>query len=101
MGNDILLLQSVKIWLSKNLSMNDMRETTYILGINIYRDRSKRLLSLFQSMYIYKMLKQFNMEELKRKYLLVSREIHSFKDMYPKTHIKTNIIEKIPCASAI
>ena len=45
-GNDVSVLQSVKIWLSKNLSMKDLGEATYILGINISRDRYKRLLSL-------------------------------------------------------
>ena len=46
MGNDVLVLQSVKIWLSKNFSMKDLREATYILGIKIYRDRSNKLFGL-------------------------------------------------------
>ena len=45
-GNDVSILQSVKICLSKNFSMKDLGEATYILGIKIYRDRSKRLLGL-------------------------------------------------------
>ena len=32
-GSDISVLQSIKIWLSKNFSMKDLGETTYILGI--------------------------------------------------------------------
>ena len=51
-GNDVSVLQSVKIWLSKNFSMKDLGEATYILGIKIYNDRSKRLLGLSQSTYI-------------------------------------------------
>jgi hypothetical protein len=54
--NDISLLQLLsiinRIWLSKNLSMKDIREVTYILGIKIYIDISIRLLGLSQSMYI-------------------------------------------------
>jgi len=46
--------------------MKNMREVTYILGIKIYKYRSKRLLRLFQSMYIDKMLKQFSIKEFKR-----------------------------------
>ena len=61
-GNDVLVLQSVKIWLSKNFSMKDLGEVTYILGIKISRDRSNRLLGLSQSTYIDKMLKRFSME---------------------------------------
>ena len=55
-GNDVSVLQSVKIWLSKNFFLKDLGEATYILGIKIYRDRSKRLLGLSQSTYIDKML---------------------------------------------
>ena len=53
-GNNVSVLQYVEIWLSKNFSMNDLGETTYILGIKIYRDRSKRLLGFSQSTYIEK-----------------------------------------------
>ena len=35
-GNDVSILQSIKIWLSKNFSMKDLGEATYILGIKIY-----------------------------------------------------------------
>ena len=62
-GNNILLLQSIKIWLSKNFSIKDMGEATYILGIKTYRDKSKRLFGLSQSTYIDKMLKRFSMED--------------------------------------
>ena len=61
-GNDVSVLQSVKIWLSKNFSIKDLGEATCILGIKIYRDRTKRLLGLSQSTYIDKMLKRFSME---------------------------------------
>ena len=45
-GNDVSVLQSIKIWLSKKFSMKDLGEVTYISRIKIYRDRSKRLLGL-------------------------------------------------------
>ena len=35
-GNDISILQSVKILLFKNFSMKDLGEATYISGIKIY-----------------------------------------------------------------
>ncbi|GJX21626.1 retrotransposon protein, putative, ty1-copia subclass [Tanacetum coccineum] len=41
-------------------------EAAYILGIKIYRDRSKRLIGLCQSAYIEKILKRFYMENSKR-----------------------------------
>ncbi|KAK8980553.1 hypothetical protein V6N11_074164 [Hibiscus sabdariffa] len=45
-GNDIPTLQSVKAWLSSCFSMKDLGEAAYILGVKIYRDRSRRLLDL-------------------------------------------------------
>ncbi|KAK8701284.1 hypothetical protein V6N13_019674 [Hibiscus sabdariffa] len=45
-GNDIPTLQSVKTWLSSCFSMKDLGEAAYILGVKIYRDRSRRLLGL-------------------------------------------------------
>ena len=68
-GKNVSVLQSVKFWLSKNFSMKDLGEETYILGIKIYRDRTKRLLGLSQSTYIDKMLKRFSMEQSKRGYI--------------------------------
>jgi Reverse transcriptase (RNA-dependent DNA polymerase) len=44
--NNIPLLQSAKFLLKKVFSMKDLGESVYILGINIYRDRSKRLIGL-------------------------------------------------------
>ena len=48
-GKDVSVLQSVKIWLSKNFSMKDLGEATYILGIKIYRNRSSCL--VFRSLH--------------------------------------------------
>jgi hypothetical protein len=36
--------------------MKDLGEAAYILGIRIYRDRSKRLIGLSQSTYINKVV---------------------------------------------
>ena len=55
--NDVEFLDSIKGYLNKNFSMNDFGEATYILGIKIYRDRSRRLIGLSQSTYLDKILK--------------------------------------------
>ncbi|GJT59368.1 retrotransposon protein, putative, ty1-copia subclass [Tanacetum coccineum] len=46
MGNNIPMLQDVKSYLGRCFAMKDLGEATYILGIKIYRDRSRRLISL-------------------------------------------------------
>ncbi|KAL0448736.1 UNVERIFIED_CONTAM: hypothetical protein Slati_1430000 [Sesamum latifolium] len=44
--NDVKMLGDIKAWLSTQFSMKDMGEASYILGIKIYRDRSRRMLGL-------------------------------------------------------
>ena len=46
--------------------MKDLGEAVYILGIKIYRDRSKHLIRLSQSTYLDKVLKRFGMEDSKK-----------------------------------
>ncbi|GKC40029.1 retrotransposon protein, putative, ty1-copia subclass [Tanacetum coccineum] len=46
LGNHILMLQEVKSYLGKCFAMIDLGETAYILGIKIYRERSRRLIGL-------------------------------------------------------
>ena len=50
--NDIPALKEIKVWLSSQFSIKDLGEASYILGMKIYRDRSKGMLGLFQSTYI-------------------------------------------------
>ncbi|GJZ48844.1 hypothetical protein Tco_0603034 [Tanacetum coccineum] len=56
------MLQGVKSYLRKCFAMKDLEEAAYILGIKIYKDRSRRLIGLCQSAYIEKILKRFYME---------------------------------------
>lgn len=51
-GNDIGILSFVKMWLSKTFFMKDLGEASYILGIKICRDGSRKLIGLSQSFYI-------------------------------------------------
>ncbi|PRQ52001.1 putative RNA-directed DNA polymerase [Rosa chinensis] len=55
------LLQETKSFLSSNFDMKDLGETSYVLGIEITRDRTKHLLGLSQQNYISKILKRFEM----------------------------------------
>ena len=50
--NDVGMLLSLKVWLSKNSFLKDLGEATYVLRILIYKDRLMRFFGLSQSMYI-------------------------------------------------
>ena len=84
-GNDILMLTSIKVWLSKEFTMKDLGEASYILGIKVYRDRSKRMIGLTQHMYIEEVMKRFSMENSKRGLLPLRHGIHLSKKMCPDT----------------
>ncbi|GJZ20640.1 retrotransposon protein, putative, ty1-copia subclass [Tanacetum coccineum] len=66
MRNNIPMLQDVKSYLGRSFAMKDLGDVAYVLGIKIYRDRSKRLIGLCQSSYIEKILKRYYMENSKR-----------------------------------
>ncbi|KAK9020229.1 hypothetical protein V6N11_054719 [Hibiscus sabdariffa] len=100
-GNDIPTLQSVKAWFCSCFSMKDSGEATYILGVKIYRDRSRRLLGLSQSTYIDKVLKRFNMEASKKGFLPMTHGISLSKEMCPSTSQERERMSQIPYASAI
>ena len=100
-GNDIPALQNVKTWLGNCFSMKDLGEAAYILGIKIYRDRSRRIISLSQSAYIDKVLKRFSMENSKRGFLPMSHGIKLSKTQCPTSKEERERMSRIPYASAI
>nr|GEV05035.1 reverse transcriptase domain-containing protein [Tanacetum cinerariifolium] len=75
MGNNILMLQDVKSYLGSCFAMKDLGEAAYILGIKIYRDRSKQLIGLCQSAYIEKILKRYFMENSKRRTVPMQKKL--------------------------
>jgi hypothetical protein len=56
-SNDKVTLTEVKAWLSSKFDMKDMGEASYVLGVEIHRDRNKRLLSLSQKTYPQSVMK--------------------------------------------
>ena len=79
--------------------MKDLGEASYIFGMKIYRDRSKRMLGLSQSTYIDALLKQFNMDNSKRDYLLIGHRIILSKKDCPTTPEERERMSRIPYAS--
>ena len=100
-GNDIPMLTSVKVWLSKEFVMKDLGEASYILGIKVYRDRSKRMIRLSQHMYTEEVLKRFNMKNSKKDFLSLRHGIHLSKKMCPDPPEEIQCMSKIPYSSAI
>ncbi|KAK1605934.1 hypothetical protein QYE76_029607 [Lolium multiflorum] len=100
-GNDIELLSSVKGYLNNSFSMKDLGEASYILGIKIYRDRSRRLIGLSQSTYLDKILKKFRMDESKKGFLPMLPGKVLSKTQGPATAEERERMSQIPYASAV
>ncbi|GJT83874.1 retrotransposon protein, putative, ty1-copia subclass [Tanacetum coccineum] len=75
MGNHIPSLRSVKDYLRKCFAMKDLGETSFILGIKIYRDRSKRLIGLGQNAYMDKILKRYRIDNFKRGHIYMQERL--------------------------
>src|SRR3954454_11984294 len=100
-GNDVKFLNTIKDSLKNNFSMKDLGEAAYILGIKIYRDRSRRLIGLSQGTYLEKVLKRFKMEDSKKGMLPVTPGTHLSKNHCPMTNDEFEFMSKVPYASAI
>ncbi|KAI5335201.1 hypothetical protein L3X38_025334 [Prunus dulcis] len=87
--------------LQKTFSMKDLGNASYILGIKIYRDRSRKLIGLSQSLYVDKVLGRFQMEHSKKGFLPVRHGIYQSKSMSPKALKAMIQMSRIPYASAI
>ena len=64
-SNDIELLHKTKKFLSKNFEMKDLGDASFVLGIQIHRDRSRGIIGLSQKGYIEKVLKRYGMQDCK------------------------------------
>ena len=65
-GNNVETLSNVKKWLAEKFQMKDLGEASYVLGIQILRDRKNKLLALSQANYIDKVLERFSMENSRK-----------------------------------
>ncbi|GJZ10615.1 retrotransposon protein, putative, ty1-copia subclass [Tanacetum coccineum] len=101
MGNNIPMLQDVKSYLGRCFAMKDLGEAAYILGIKIYRDRSKWLIGLCQSAYIEKILKRYFMENSKRKTIPMQEKLKLSKSQGASTPAKKQRMQNVPYASSV
>ena len=62
-SSDLGLLQETKKFLFQNFEMKDLGKASYVIGIEIRRDRSRRMLGLSQKAYIERVLERFRMKD--------------------------------------
>ncbi|GJV46118.1 retrotransposon protein, putative, ty1-copia subclass [Tanacetum coccineum] len=94
-------LQSVNDYLGKCFAMKDLEEAAFILGIKIYRDRSKRLIGLGQNAYMDKILKRYRMDNSKRGHIPLQERLDLNKTQGASTPEEVNHMQNVPYASAV
>ena len=90
--NDILLIRNDvefsgkhKGEFERSFSKKDLGEATYMLGIKIYRDRSRCLIGLSQSTDLDKVLKKFKMDQANKGFLPVLQGVKLSRTQCPTT----------------
>ena len=100
-ANDISLLHDVKKYLSKNFEMKDMGEASYVIGIEIFRDRKQGLLGLSQQGYINKILERFRMDKCSYGIVPIQKGDRFSAMQCPKNDMERKEMESIPYASVV
>ncbi|GKF92469.1 retrotransposon protein, putative, ty1-copia subclass [Tanacetum coccineum] len=100
MGNHIPSLQSVKDYLRICFAMKDLGKAAFILGIKIYRDRSKRLIGLSQNAYMDKILKRYKMDNSKHAHIPMQERLDLNKSQGAQTPREVKHMQNVPYASA-
>ena len=86
--NDIGMLHETRRFLSKKFEMKDLGDASFVLGIQIHRDRSRGILGLSQKSYIEKILKRFGMRDCKPGDTLVVKEDKFSLSQCPKNNFE-------------
>nr|GFC08292.1 retrotransposon protein, putative, Ty1-copia subclass [Tanacetum cinerariifolium] len=94
-------LQSVKDYLRKCFAIKDLGKAAFILGIKIYRDRSKRLIGLGQNAYMVKILKRYKMDNSKRGHIFMQERLDLNKTQSASTPKEVKRMQNVPYASAV
>src|SRR4051812_13531903 len=100
-SNNKELLHETKKFLSKKFEMKDLGEASFVLGIQIHRDRSLGTLGLSQKSYIEKVLQRFGMQDCKPGDTPVAKGDKFSLKQCPKSDLEIKEMQKIPYASAV
>ncbi|RVW22370.1 Retrovirus-related Pol polyprotein from transposon TNT 1-94 [Vitis vinifera] len=99
--NDISILHDTKRFLSKHFEMKDLGDASFVLGIQIHRDRSRGILGLSQRTYIDKVLQRYGMQNSKPGDTPVAKGDKFSLNQCPKNSLESQEMQKIPYASAV
>jgi hypothetical protein len=82
------LLHETKQFFSQNFEIKDLGEASYVIGIEIHRDRKQRILKLSQKAYIEKVLKRFRMKNCSASVALIIKGDKFSNDQCPRNALE-------------
>ena len=81
--------------------MKDLGEASFVIGIEIHRDRSRGILGLSQRAYIEKVLTRFNMQNCSSSVAPIVKGDKFSEFQCPKNNLEMEQMKEIPYASAV
>ncbi|KAJ9541592.1 hypothetical protein OSB04_028098 [Centaurea solstitialis] len=99
--NDLSLLHDTKKFLTKHFEMKDLGDASFVLGIQILRDRSRGILRLSQRSYIDKVFDRFGMLDSKSGDTPIAKGDKFSLKQCPKNDLEIKEMQKIPYASIV
>ncbi|RVW16631.1 Retrovirus-related Pol polyprotein from transposon TNT 1-94 [Vitis vinifera] len=100
-SSDVGLLHETKRFLSSKFDMKDLGDAFFVLGMRIYRDRSRGILGLSQKAYIDKMLSRFGMSNCAPGHTPMAKGNKFSLHQCPKNELEKKDMERFPYASVI
>ncbi|GJY41448.1 putative RNA-directed DNA polymerase [Tanacetum coccineum] len=100
-SNDLNMLYETKRFLSKNFEMKNLKEASYVIGIEIYQDRSRRILGVSQRAYIDKFLKKYSMQNCSPTVAIIVKGDKFGSYQCPKNKLKPEEMRLKPYASIV
>ncbi|KAF5763423.1 putative RNA-directed DNA polymerase [Helianthus annuus] len=100
-SNSLDMLHESKRLLSHNFDMKDLGDASYVIGIEIHRDRHKGILGLSQKTYIDRVLTRYNMQQCKPSVAPVVKGDVFGSFQCPTTEVEKEQMSQIPYASVV
>jgi hypothetical protein len=100
-GSNKNMLSETQSFLSSNFYIKDLGDASYVLGIEIHRDRTKGVLLLSQKSYIYRELKRYNMHKCSATPSLVVMGDKLGTFQCPQNKYESDQMKSIPYASIV
>jgi hypothetical protein len=100
-SSDVSLLLETKKFLSSNFDMKDLGEASFVLGIEILRDREKGVLGLSQKAYLEKVLKKYGMHASNASPAPIVKGDRFGNFQCPRNQYEIDQMKAVPYASAV